>query len=133
MERSKDHDEIAAALAEARPAPRQAFAQELDQRISAGFPRRSRFSRSPLASFARRIGGRSPVRLAFAGASVALVAIAIAIAIIVGSDSGSRPIAIDSGPTAPRPSAQGSEVVPHAVAKAAPPIAAPGSSGSVQY
>ena len=30
MERSRDHDEIAAALAEARPAPREDFVQELD-------------------------------------------------------------------------------------------------------
>ena len=126
MERSRDHDKIAAALAEARPAPRQAFAQELDQRVAAGFPRRSRFSRSPLAALADRIGERSPMRLSFACAAVALVAIAVATAVIAssGSETGSGPIAIDSGSPAQRPSVQGSE--------AAPQVAAPGS-GSVQY
>ncbi len=125
MERSSDHDKIAAALAEARPAPRQAFAQELDQRVAAGFPRRSRFSRSPLAGLADRIGTRSPMRLSFAGAAVALVAIAVATVVIASSGPGSRPIAIDSGPTTPGPNAQSPEAVP--------PVAAPESSGSVQY
>jgi hypothetical protein len=133
MERSRDHDEIATALAEARPAPRQAFVQELDGRVAAGFPRRSRFSHSPLTGLARRIGAHSPMRLSFAGAAVALVAIAIATMVIANSDSGSRPIAIDSGPTTPSPSARGSEAVPHVAAKGVPHIAAPESSGSVQY
>lgn len=133
MERSRGHDEIATALAEARPAPQQAFAQELDQRVAAGFPRRSRFSRSPLAGLGHRIGARSPMRLSFAGAAVALVAIAIATAVIANSDSGSSPIAIDSVPATPRPSAQDSEAVPHAAANGVPHIAAPASSGSVQY
>ncbi len=125
MERPRDHDEIAAALAQVRPAPRQAFAEELDKRVAAGFPRRSRFSGSPLAGLADRIGARSPMRLSFAGAAVALLAIAVATVVIAGSGSGSRPIAIDSGPTAPRPPAQRS--------KAVPPVAAPESSGGVQY
>jgi hypothetical protein len=133
MERSRDHDKIATALAEARPAPRQTFVQELDQRIAAGFPRRSRFSRSPLASLARRIGARSPMRPSFAGAAVALVAIAVATVIIASSDSGSRSIAIDSGPTTPPPSVQGYEAGSHVAANGAPHIAAPESSGSVQY
>lgn len=121
MERSRGHDEIATALAEARPVPRQDFAQELDQRVAEGFPRHSRVSRFPLAGLADRIGARSPIRLSFAGAAVALVAIAVATVVIASSGSGSRRIAIDSGPTAPRPSARGSAV------------AAPESSGSVQY
>jgi hypothetical protein len=133
MERSSDHNYLATALAEVRSAPRDAFAEELDERVAAGFPRRSRLSRSPLAGVARRIGSGSPMRLSFSGAAAALVAIAIATVVIANSDSGSRPIAIDSGPTTPGPSAQGSETVPHAAAKAVPHIAAPESSGSVQY
>jgi hypothetical protein len=133
MERSRDHDKIATALAEARPAPPKAFAQELDQRVAAGFPRRSRVSRSPLAGLTQWLGARSPMRLSFAGAAVALVAIAISTAVIANSGSGSRPIAIDSGPITPRPSAQGAEAIPHVAAKGAPHIVAPGSSGGVQY
>lgn len=130
MERSRDHDKIATALAEARPAPRDTFAKELDQRVAAGFPRRSRFGRSPLAGLASRIGTGSPMRLPVASAAVALVAIAVATVVIASSDSGpgsgSRTIAVDSGPTAPRPrGTQGTE--------AAPQVAAPKSSGSVQY
>lgn len=133
MERSRNHDEIATALAEARPAPRQAFVQELDQCVAAGFPRRPRISRSPLAGLGRRIGARSPLRLTLAGAAAALVAIVIATVVIASSDSGSRPIAIDSGPTTPPPSAQGSEAVPRVAANGVPHVAAPESSGSLQY
>jgi Domain of unknown function (DUF4349) len=127
MERSRDHDKIATALAEARPAPREAFAEDLDDLVAAGFPRRSRFRRPPLAGLADRISARSPMRLSFAAAAVALVAIAVATVVIASSDSGSgsRTIAIDSGPTPRRPhGVQGSEV--------APQVAAP-ESGSVQY
>jgi hypothetical protein len=133
MERSKGHDEIATALAEARPAPRQAFARELDQRVAAGFPRRSRFGRPPLAGFARRIGAHSPMRPSLVAAAVALIAVAVATVIVASSDSGQRPIAIDSGPAALNPNAQGSKAVPHVAAKGAPRIATPGSSGGVQY
>ncbi len=127
MERSRDHDKIATALAEARPAPREAFAEELNERVAAGFPRRSRFRRPSLAGLADRISARSPMRLSFAAAAVVLVAIAVATVVIASSDSGSgsRTIAIDSGPTPQRPhGVQGSE--------AAPQAAAP-ESGSVQY
>jgi hypothetical protein len=133
MERSRDHDEIATALAEARPAPRQAFAQELDQRVAAGFPRHSSVSRSPLARLIQWIGARSPMRLSFAGAAVALVAIAIATAVIANSGSGPRQIAIDSGPVTPLPSVRGTESIPDVAVTGAPHTAAPGSSGGVQY
>jgi hypothetical protein len=131
MERSSDHNDLATALAEVRPAPGDAFVQELDERVAAGFPRRSRFSRFPLAGVGRRIGARSRLRLRLplAGAAAALLAIAIATVVIASSDSGSRPIAIDSGPTTPRPSTQDSEAASDGV----PPVAAPESSGSVQY
>ncbi len=125
MERSREYEDVAVALAEVRPAPRDEFAAELDERVAAGFPRRSRFGRFSTAGLADRIGARSPMRLSFAVAAVALVAIAVVTAIIANSGPESRPIAIDSGPTTPRPSGQGS--------KGAPQVATPESSGGVQY
>jgi hypothetical protein len=133
MERSSDHNDLATALAEARPTPRRDFARGLDERVAAGFPRRSRFSRSPLAGLAGRVGTRSPLRLSLAGAAAALVAIAIATVVVASSDSGSRPIAIYPGSPTPRPSAKDSEAVPHGAVKVVPHAATPGSSGSVQY
>ncbi len=88
MERSRGHDEIAAALAEARPAPRNDFSQELDKRVAAGFPRRSRLDGSPLAGFAAWIRGLPPRRLLFAGSATALAAIAIATVVVANGDSG---------------------------------------------
>jgi hypothetical protein len=129
MERSRDHDEIAAALAEARPAPREAFAEELDQHVAAGFPRRSRFSGSPLAEFAAWIRSLPPQRLIFASGVTAMAAIAIATVVVATSDSGSAGSRQASGllsqltPSKSRNS--GSQVAPQA--------AAPESSGSVQY
>jgi hypothetical protein len=133
MERSRDHDDLAIALAEVRPAPRESFARELDERAAAGFLRRSRFSRTPLAGLANRLWAGSPMRLSFAGAAVALFAIAIATVVIASSDSGSRPIVINSGPTTPPPSAQDSKAVPRGAAEGVPHVAAPESSGGVQY
>lgn len=82
MERSRDHDRIAAALAEARPAPRGDFAQELDQRVAAGFPRRSRLG------FAAWVRALPPRRLLLAGGTTALVTIAIATAVVASGGSG---------------------------------------------
>ena len=93
MERSSDHDEIATALAEARPAPRDAFVEELDERVAAGFPRRSRFEQLALGGPRRLDRGLSPQRLLFAGGAAALAAIAIATVVVATNDSapGSRP------------------------------------------
>ncbi len=104
MERSDDHNDLATALAEVRPVPRDAFAAQLDERVAAGFPRRSRFGNSPLAGFATWMRTLSPQRLLFAGGSVALVAIAIATVVVANSDSGSEPIALDSRSQTPQPS-----------------------------
>jgi uncharacterized protein DUF4349 len=93
MERASDHGDLAAALAEARPAPRTAFIEELDARAAASFPRRPRARRSPLASLAERVRPLSSRRALFAGGSVALAAIAVATVLVVSSDSGSRPVA----------------------------------------
>ncbi len=88
MERSSDHNDLATALAEARPAPRDAFAEELDERVAAGFPRRSRLDNSPLAGFAAWLRALSPQRLLFAGGTAALAAIAIATVVVTSGGSG---------------------------------------------
>jgi hypothetical protein len=131
MERSKDHDKIATALAEARPAPRDAFAQELDKRVAAGFPWRSGLDGSPLAGLAAWIRSLPPRRPLFAGSTMALVAIVVATVVIASSDSGapenlgaseSRPTSGLLGQFTPfSDDSSDSEVVPQA--------AAPESSG----
>jgi Domain of unknown function (DUF4349) len=88
MERSNDHGDLAAALAEVRPTPRAAFTEELDERAAAGFPRRSRLDNSPLAAFAGWVRALSPQRLLFAGGTAALVAIAIATVVVASGNSG---------------------------------------------
>jgi hypothetical protein len=103
MERSSDHNDLATALAEVRPAPRDAFAEELDERVAAGFPRRSRFSAAPLSRLGGRVRALFPQRLFFAAGSAALTAIVIATVIVTGSNSGSGPVALDSSSQAPQP------------------------------
>jgi Domain of unknown function (DUF4349) len=96
MERSSDHNDLATALAEARPAPRDAFAQELDERVATGFPRRSRLDASPLASLGSWLRGLSPQRLGLAAAATALAAIAIATVMVAGNSSHTRSMALDN-------------------------------------
>lgn len=97
MERSSDHNDLATALAEVRPAPRDAFAAELDERVAAGFPRRSRLDNLPLEGFAAWVRALSPQRLLFAGGGAALAAIAIATVVVAsgGSSSQRTQIALD--------------------------------------
>ncbi len=85
MERSSNHSDLATALAETRPVPREAFTQKLDKRVAAGFPRHSRRSRDPLSLIRDHLLVSGPGRLLFAGGGVALVAIAVATVIFVGS------------------------------------------------
>src|ERR1700742_5015283 len=87
MERSSDHHDLAAALAEARPAPRDAFVEELDRRVAAGFPRRARLAGSPFTGFAAWIRGLPPRGLLFAGSAAALAAIAVATVVIASNGS----------------------------------------------
>jgi hypothetical protein len=95
MERFSDHNDLATALAEVRPAPRDAFVEELDGRVAAGFPRRSRLSGTPLDGFAGRLRGLSPQRLLFATGGGALAAIAIASVIVASQGPSSRPPVVD--------------------------------------
>jgi len=93
MERSSDHGGLDAALAEARPIPREAFVKDLDDRVAAGFPRRSRLGPIPLGSLGDRVRALSPQRLVLAAGGGALVAIALATVVVSSSDSGSAPVA----------------------------------------
>jgi len=83
MTRSKEPGDLAAALAEARPTPHEDFVKELDQRVAAGFPRRSRTSGTPLSNLAGRLRGLSPQRLAFATGAGVVATIAVATVIVV--------------------------------------------------
>ena len=109
MERSNDHNDLATALAEIRPVPRDAFAEELDERVAAGFPRRSRFSGRPMSGLRERVRGHSPQRLLFAGGGAAFAAIVIATVVVTGSNSGSSPTALNSPSQRPLPNVQSSD------------------------
>jgi uncharacterized protein DUF4349 len=95
MERPSDHNDLATALAEVRPVPCDAFAQELDKRVAAGFPRRSRFDNSPSAGFAAWVRRISPPRLLLGGAATVLAAIAIATVLVASQNSSSERLALD--------------------------------------
>lgn len=117
MERSRDYEDVAFALAEARPLPRDDFAAELDELVAKGFPRRSRFGSSPLAALSARLRAASPQRLLFASGSTALAAIAIATVVIASNDSAPGPVALDGGQRLePLHHAQPSKPAPQATA-----------------
>jgi uncharacterized protein with PIN domain len=117
MERSREYEDVAVALAEARPTPRADFAAELDELVAAGFPRRSRFGGSPLAALAARLRAASPQRLLFAAGSTALAIIAIATLVVASNDSTPGPVALDSGQRlAPLHHAQPPKPAPQATA-----------------
>lgn len=120
MERSRDHDEIAVALAEVRPAPRPEFAAELDQLVSDGFPCPTG-GRARVAALAARlggIGGGSTRRQLLAAGASALALIAITTMVVAGTESGSGPIALrdrTAEQSSPQPSGvQYTEAVPQA-------------------
>lgn len=97
MERFDDRGELVTALAEARPAPRSEFAQELDERVAAGFPRRSRLSATPLGLLVDRVREIAPQRLLFAGGGAVLATIAIATVVVAVNDSERPPVAVEQG------------------------------------
>lgn len=129
MEQSRDHKDFAAALAEMRPTPRPAFAAELDERVAAGFPRRSSPARSPLSALAERLHGLSPQHLLFTTGGTALAAIAIATVVVAGLESGPEPAAVERHATKPRPQVQLSEPIPRASTRSMESSAGSGSSG----
>jgi hypothetical protein len=104
MERSSDHGNLATALAEARPAPRKAFAQDLDERVAAGFPGRSRLSGALLRRLSDGVREISPQRLLLVGGAAALAGIVIATVIVASLGSSPEHLAFDEGqPKAERP------------------------------
>jgi hypothetical protein len=88
MESSRD-DKLAATLSALRPAPRPAFAAELDERAAAGFPPQTRATRSPVARAIARLRGLSPQRVLLPAVGVALIALAITSALVAISHTGS--------------------------------------------
>jgi hypothetical protein len=82
--------ELIAELRELRPTPRLAFAAELDERVAAGFPRRSWLDGSALAGLDERIRALSPRRLLLSAGATTLAAIALATVVVIGNEGGSR-------------------------------------------
>jgi Domain of unknown function (DUF4349) len=97
MERSREYDDIAVALAEARPTPRPDFAAELDELVANGFQRDARKRQTPLAALADRLRALSPQRLLFATSGAALASIVVATVIVASVDSGATRETIDGG------------------------------------
>ncbi len=77
-----ENDELLATLKEMRPEPRPGFAEELDARAAAGFPRRSR-----LAATFDRLRATRPRRVLLPAGAVALTVVAVA-TVVVWRDSG---------------------------------------------
>ncbi len=95
MERSRDYDDIAAALAETRPSPSPDFTAELDALVATGFQPAPHSRRNPLTALAARLRELSPQRLLFTTGGTALAAIAIATVVVASVDSRSTPTVIE--------------------------------------
>jgi hypothetical protein len=122
-------DELAAALRSLRPEPSPAFAAELDQRLAAGFPRRSpQAARNPFARFLAWLRSGSHWRLLIPAGGIAVAAIAVATVVLAGSrsqlhvDTGTSGV---SGPSSEAPTAgsaaQAAPSKQHAATKAGIP------------
>lgn len=85
MEPRRDEDQLAADLRALRPTPHPEFADELDKRAAAGFPRRSRL---PRLSFGR-LRALPPKRLLIPAGGLAIVAIAAVSAVVATNEGGS--------------------------------------------
>ena len=97
MERSNEYEDVAVALAEARPTPRPDFAAELNELVASGFQRDAHKRRAPLAALADWVRALPPQRLLFASGGTALAAIVVATVIVASIDSGSTRETIDGG------------------------------------
>jgi hypothetical protein len=95
----RDDIDFAAELRALRPAPRPAFAAELDERAAAGFPRRSSVAGSPPGRLVARVRALPPRRLAFSAGATALATLAVATVVVAVSepDSSTAPVAALSG------------------------------------
>jgi Domain of unknown function (DUF4349) len=87
-----DDEKLFAELREERPTPRPEFTAELDERATAGFPRRSPSSAAamPFALLADRWRALSPRARLMPVLTVALAALVVATAIVAISQSGSK-------------------------------------------
>lgn len=137
MERSKEYEDVAVALAEVRPTPRTDFAAELDELVAAGFPQRSRFSGSPLAALTARLRAVTSQRLLFTTGSAALAAIAIATVVVASNDSSPGPVALEQlAPIERRavePPVDPSDDIPRVIYKSKESSAAAGTEASKGY
>jgi hypothetical protein len=127
METPRD-DQLAADLKALRPTPRPEFTAELDERVAAGFPRRSRLPRpslGPLSAF-------PPRRLALAGGAVAVLAIVVASTLVVANQGDPAPqtnlALLEPKPEPAKPSPE-----PPDKAAAGGSASAPQESSGIQY
>jgi hypothetical protein len=88
MEPHRD-DDLSRALSALRPAPRPAFAAELDARVAAGFPRESRLGEFSPREAIDRLRALKPRQVLLPAGAAALTAIVIATAVVSLGDSGS--------------------------------------------
>lgn len=133
MEPFRDDNDLIAELAALRPIPRPAFTAQLDERVAAGFPRRS-----PLGRLTARLQAIRPRRMLVPAGATALAAVA-AVTVIVAvnepetdSTSPARLSAVNpSTPGRAEPSAEG-ESPGFVYESAVPTLAAPeqGTSSS---
>ncbi|HEX4670145.1 MAG TPA: DUF4349 domain-containing protein [Solirubrobacterales bacterium] len=86
MEPFRDDDDLIAELGALRPTPRPAFAAELDERVAAGFPRRSWLTGTPLGPRFARLWSLPPRRLILSGGAATLAAIAVATVVVAVSE-----------------------------------------------
>jgi Domain of unknown function (DUF4349) len=128
MNSSRDHSDLNSELRALRPTPRPAFAAELDEKVAAGFPRRSLLGESPLAALEQHLRALSPRRLLLSSGATALAAVALATVVVVSTESG--PEVKTSTPSAglerPAPT-----TTPDPEAKSRPAPEGPFSFGSV--
>jgi hypothetical protein len=86
MEPFRDDQDLAAALSALRPAPRPAFAAELDERAAAGFPRRSSDATSPLAALGARLRSLRLRQVLIPAGATALAAVAAVTVVVAVSE-----------------------------------------------
>jgi len=126
MRAFRDDAELVAELAALRPAPERGFAFELDERVAAGFPRRSR-GESPLASLLDRLRETPRRRIVLPAAASALAAVAIATAVVAISQPGGERSA-GSKELGALPNPHGSVQFPAPAHRAIAPSSAPSAA-----
>ncbi len=94
MEPFRDDADLIAELRALRPAPRPAFAAELDERAAAGFPRRAPSARSPISRLVARLREVQPRRALIPAGATALAAIAAVTVIVAVGENG-----VDTSPS----------------------------------